>query len=442
MTIIDNIDETMSFTELYMMKKTEKRMNNEITAEGIAEVLTNMADFQSFSDGLTDLIIQCGYDGDDSSYIDKAKYLYERVLNAGIDRASFPSKETIRNWFKGDTIPYTDNDRLKMQLLCLALNLTLEQTNTFFRKVFAGMPFNFRNDEECICYFCIRNGKSYKEFHQLIKQLSEYRSIAEHNSTEEEIASHIIKENLSVFDLENEEELLSYLVRCVPKTEIYYRTAKRNIRHLLCSCGKLARLQSMDDPAAEEKLSSTEKARAKRIQDAEAVRKAIFAPAEDVSENYRPKGINFLMGEIYGFNTDTSHSDEKKHSFRTKLSKALTRNFPKQHEIGKALNEEHKVSSEMLRKCLILLKFYDSYSKAKLRKVDPSEYNTNKFICETNAVLTECGFQELYIQNPYDFIFIYCARYADLNMLADPYRKSDFGLSLYFFKILMEELHD
>ena len=438
----NNISKQLSETEFYILSKTDKHTAGLETAEEIAEEITaivaNMDNFPSFGDGLTDLIMECGYCGDLDSHNEKKQYLYQRIINSGANVNEFPTDETLGNWFKGKTIPSTDKDRLYIQQICLVLECSLEQTENFFRKIFLGMPFNFRNAEECICYFCIKNGKSYQEFQNLKIQLAE----SPHSHTEVTSSTAVIRHKFSEeFKAGDEQKMLEYLIESVPEPERYYYTARKHIKTLTDRCIPVAKQLQNEDPAKEdarrEKQSNTDKARAKRVEESEAARKkAISENPADTTDNGKYKGVNSLMAEIYGFQTDTSRCPEMKRSFDKKLPKAFIRNFPKHHQIDKVLRESDIVSSEMLRKCLILLKFYFGYGKSKIEK---RAYSMERFVKETNTLLNECGFQELYVRNQYDFIFFYCAYYTDKELKKSP---EQFGVGLTMFQALMDEMHD
>ena len=69
----------------------------------------------------------------------------------------------------------------------------------------------------------------------------------------------------------------------------------------------------------------------------------------------------------------------------------------------------------MVRKALIMLYFVVSYGKAYLNKESLEYFTAERFITSCSYHLLECGFQEMYIRNAYDFIFYYCAYCAEYN---------------------------
>ena len=66
---------------------------------------------------------------------------------------------------------------------------------------------------------------------------------------------------------------------------------------------------------------------------------------------------------------------------------------------------------------LIILKFYSFFADALIHKTEDLENGLfYEFVDETNELLAECGYVQLYWRNPYDWLFGYCA-YGATNPL-------------------------
>ncbi len=412
---IHDIDKNAQGYTTYMLKKMQEQVISEAEGETIAEIISDMENFQNFNSGLTELLIEYGYNGDYEDAVSKANYLYSKIQEAGIPADDFFTKESVRNWFQEKNIPWKDSNRIKMMSICFALHLSVEQTEAFFRKIFLGQPFNFRNSTECIFYYCLHNQKSYSDAKRLESELQNVRNTI--NQQETSSATRIIRDSLSTFGADNEGELLKYLLQNVPVSKVYYKTARQYIEKLTKRALNFSLLA--------------------KDKDYEQNRKEILkTPDKDLQSEKIYKGINHLMQEIYGFRTESSHKKEK-YVFKDGLSKTLTRNFPKQHELGRILKGDNSVSSDMVRRTLIVLNFYTSYFYADLKKMNLKQFNFKRFISETNRFMNDCGFQELYIRHPFDFIFYYCALCAENNE-----KEPDFGYSLNIFRDIMGELHE
>lgn len=415
MAEIKDIDKDAQCYTTYLIKIMQKQVTSEAESETIAEIISDMENFQNFNNGLTELLIEHGYNGDREDSVSKANYLYSKIQETGIPTEDFFTKESVRNWFQEKNIPWKDSNRIKMMAICFALHLSVEQTETFFRKIFLGQPFNFRNSTECILYYCLHNEKSYADAKRLESELQNMRNKT--NLQETSSATRIIRDSLSTFGKDDESELLKYLLQNVPVSETYYNTAKRYIEKLTQRAINFSLLS---------KNKNYEQNRKDTLEN----------PDTDLQKQKIYKGINCLMQEIYGFSTESSHKKEK-YVFKDGLSKTLTRNFPKQHELGRILKGDNTVSSDMVRRTLIVLKFYTNYFYANLKKMSFREFNFKRFVSETNGLMNECGFQELYIRHPFDFIFYYCALCAENDE-----KEPDFGYSLNVFRDIMGELHE
>ena len=60
---------------------------------------------------------------------------------------------------------------------------------------------------------------------------------------------------------------------------------------------------------------------------------------------------------------------------------------------------------EELRKMIILLNSYIFWYQIQQQQC---QFDLEDYIAEMNAMMTECGFSELYMGNPYDWMFMYC----------------------------------
>lgn len=85
--------------------------------------------------------------------------------------------------------------------------------------------------------------------------------------------------------------------------------------------------------------------------------------------------------------------------------------FPDRQGIDLILRGEH-VSYERIRKWLVLLNFYTYWAKKAIEKnsYEAEPGDADRCIACMNQHLTDAGYPELYIGNPYDWIFFYAAK--------------------------------
>ena len=112
---------------------------------------------------------------------------------------------------------------------------------------------------------------------------------------------------------------------------------------------------------------------------------------------------------IYGFKGGTRSSDIKKPKEVFTLHEIVTL-FP---DVDSITNTK---SSYALRKNLILVFFFWYWTNAlfakKEKRLSPA-VGFDGFVDQMNAILNECGYYSLYYGNPYDWIFLYCAKCWD-----------------------------
>ena len=96
------------------------------------------------------------------------------------------------------------------------------------------------------------------------------------------------------------------------------------------------------------------------------------------------------------------------------------------------------VSYDAMRKALIILSFYDYFTKLfEQNKSDKHfcvfESDFRVFVEETNDLLTDCGYPPFYIRNPFDWLILHCANHPyPLNEFRDAFRR-------YYADIVEEE---
>lgn len=96
----------------------------------------------------------------------------------------------------------------------------------------------------------------------------------------------------------------------------------------------------------------------------------------------------------------------------SKLPKRFTESLPNDVTLGKIVNGD-VASYDLLRKTLMLLKFYNFYYAADNEDRNDITCNLMDFYEELNGVLISCGFAQLYERHPFDCLLLYCANSCD-----------------------------
>ncbi len=325
-----------------------------------------------FNHKLSSAIIEAGYDGDPEDTYAKALFLTKRLENIGekIDG------QTIRSWLKAERIPLnTENSRHNALHICFALNMTLEQSIDFMQNALFIRAFNFRNPTECIAYFALKHKYDWNWVKKVDCEIKDDRKSC---SDTNDLQSTEIAEGLS--QLETVDELKEYLLHNVPETDESLRRAKQLVRDLVKRAQKNAKTEN--------------------------------EAYEDAIKGLSKNSNAFLLRTIYGRGTRITDVKKYKKYMKTKAHPLVVTNFPLEQEFSVLLSDDKNPSSDLLRKTIILLIFYNSFVNFTPYN-KPSKKYFYRFVEETQKALEECCLPLLHPKNPYDRIFLYCACYDD-----------------------------
>ena len=271
--------------------------------------------------------------------------------------------KAVTNWFKGVTPGITN--RTNNYDLCYALEMNFEETYMFFQKAYLTQPFNCKSRVDAIYFYCFYNNKSYDTVIKLIKD-SEGFEVQENVYT---ASNEILKK---IIECSDDEAFLSYLTKHCYSNEQSFQKAREIVN-------------------AEIDLIK------KRIAD---------MAIEDISL----KRLNSqVIEEVLGYRYQSADKDR---ILKDKLPREFTQSMPNDVTIGQIINGK-QISYEVLRKSLILFKFYNFYIDADNEDVNTIAANILDFYDELDGVLLECGFAQLYARHPFDALMLYCANSYD-----------------------------
>ena len=125
------------------------------------ELLDVVKSFRTFDAALDEFIVQKGYSGDIAEVDAKVKFIKEEFDKAGIPIET----RILRGWFQ----KHTQVDKREIAIkFCFAFQLTLEETQDFFRRVYLQRDLDCHNIQEAIYYYCICHHLTYSEAQALI----------------------------------------------------------------------------------------------------------------------------------------------------------------------------------------------------------------------------------------------------------------------------------
>ena len=364
----------------------------------------NSNNFSSFSDGLVEAAISSGYNGRPDDLSGVCQYVLHAADKKGIPLEK--EKRNIQNWLNEKNPPSRNTaGRDTVFRICFALGMDLPDVKSFFRKVYWERPFNFRDISECVYYYCFQHGYSYSHAEEILQKVESQQK----GKASEELTRKIPDTIDTFLEEEKDDKFVQYLAQHYESFQIKEKTAAKRIEALLKDCKKC--VDDLFDRFPETyKLDGIN---------------GHFLPDhgdEDDSQKNSLKGNEKLLNFIYGIPARTfdEHGNYMKKRIENDIARAFPLNYarsnlPSSAQLKNILNGSVKLS-DSIRKSLILLDFFQFAANNKLAR-ESSDHSFNDFYddfeAEVNLLLNECGFPEIYLRNPYDWLFYYCASRDD-----------------------------
>lgn len=351
-------------------------------ADGYETDLIKVASsFRTFGVVFTAFISEHGYQKNLNDAEQKAEYIKDKFKCAGV-----PVPRGIIDWF-------TSSKRIERKTafqICFAFGLDLKETDDFFRRVYFERSFDCHCVEEAIYFFCIKNGFSYVEAETMLKAIPSVKQDRIPSGTEILYTGTII-ENIKRFSAP--EEMISYLTEHITQFGYNNATATGFIQSLWKQIAK------------DEGL---------------AYKEGLVIGRYDTTDTFitdRPNDSQWnVLSQILGLDTYWHDRFSSTRSIKPILSEnslippLVEASFPDRDAINKTLNNAH-LSHERVRKLLILLVFYSYWAKLVVEKQDiqfiASDIQSEKCIFTINKYLLDAGYPELYMGNPYDWVFLW-----------------------------------
>lgn len=280
----------------------------------------------------------------------------------------FPCPRTVEKWIKGSMPGFTS---IKNNYdLCYALEMDFNQTAIFFQKHYLSMPFNAKAKVDAVFLYCLYHRKPYSVVAELLEKSNGFVSQEKAHTSTAQIRA-------AIFDTDDDEQFLRYLSKHCYNDEQQFQTARALVNEEINKLKEKIRLESS-------------------------------------IENNRLNSMT--IAAMLGYKYQLRNRDE----LENVLPKRFTDSLPKDVTLGQIIRGE-KVSYEVLRKYLVLLKFCNYYRDAeeadKSRSTAINKYEVNSrlmdFYGELNRALNQCGFSLIYPLHPFDCLVLYCANTFD-----------------------------
>lgn len=387
-----------NYTNL-MERKAYEAANEDYPREMILEAVGM---FRTFAASLDEFLAEHGYCGEMDDVTGKAHFLKQAFEGAGI---AMP--RGIRECYAKDK----GIGRTAAFQICFAFGLDKEGTDDFFRRVMLAKSFDCHVMEEAVYYFCMQHGMGYGEALRIIQELPK-EDVPDVTKSRMSFDGDILFTSAIVKEMEklqNAEELLAYFRRNAKKFGYNHAGATEEIQKLWRKIRE-----------GEMGLANLEKT---KIQQCE-------IRAEE------PRSVSEVFLQILGLD-ETDEENEPLFAIKSDrsikpllkdnplLPKVAEHQFPSRQTIEKILKGEH-VEPESIRKTLILSYFYYFWickafqssngslqmpiSRKNLTVYQARPGDDERFTSDANRRLLEVGYPELYLGNPYDWIFLYCCK--------------------------------
>ena len=322
-----------------------------------------------------------GYTGDPEDVQALTDFVHRRVVDTG----GTLSKMTIRNWLCKSKPVCSASSRDNVYQLCFALEMDEQEAYLFFVKVYWDHPFDFRQMDECVYWYCLKNRLTYTRAKRILEEVQEIKTASA--APFQEMTTQL---GAGLERCEDERSLVEYLAANRDSFEERGVTAKREIGKLLEQCADRAQ---------------------KRI--------ALRNPTG--KKDGKRFGNGSVLAEIYGF-----HPRSKQKAASDGGKTAADKNFPREYHLQQILGASKvQATYESMRRVLILLCFYEFWASYALSDETIKSYAEqgnsstdeppkddepcDQFRAGMDELLYRCGFGPLYPRNPDENIFIGCA---------------------------------
>ncbi len=376
------------YTELLNLKAETLLMDEDGYEENLAQV-TSL--FRGFGEALTSFMEDRGYQGDLADVSAKAHFLREKFKTANV---KLP--RDFKEWF----VPNKKIARKTAFQICFAFNLDVNETNDFFRCVQFERSFDCHTINEAVYYFCIRNGLSYQETQDIIDCIAIPTKIKSISECADVLYTGKIKDNID--NITDKESLIEYIKDNIDSFKYNNVTAIKYIQEFWTKISRSNGLAEKEGFIINRTYNSDKNAK---------------------SDNYVVANSDastwVIFSQIIGLDNYQKNMYAKKHD--RSLTSILSGNklmplkadycFPNRQNIDKLIRGDLVGDDEIIRKMLIFLAFYTYWSKLIISnnnafysaKLSDSE----RCLDMINARLLDAGYPELYVGNPYDWLFMW-----------------------------------
>ena len=320
----------------------------------------------------------------------------------------------LRNWMvpkKGQQAPMMPGKRETVYQLCFALGLNAYESGEFFVKGYLEWPYGFKNLRETIYYYCLNNNLPYAEAERLYQETNAIPFQLDSDATAD---TALIGRTVS--DIHDEQALMEYMQQNRWVFALQSQSTKNKINRLVELCKPYAEKESNDNNFSAY-LQAVAQWEAKVVE-SYGKKKRKEVPIPPVAA-VKVESTEALVSIIYGHNIRDNWADQddnpegKAITLKDTLFPKLIRDRMLYSPMQLSDIKNNPKLNSVARSALILFNFYYFFMHAKECHRDNDMDLFDEFVGETDIILMECGYGQLYWKNPYDWMIGYCTRAAD-----------------------------
>lgn len=320
--------------------------------------------------------------------------LRQTLVNGLLHNHPDLSKESIerrvRGWLgKDSTRSVRKQDAIE---ICFILNLNVEEADEFVSLV-SEEALHWRNPDEVVYIFALKQGMDYPEAQELNRQMSETLSgVKETVNLQENSFTPIVRAEISA--LRTIEELTDYLRHAVPRLGRCHNNAYKLFMEML---------YTLENPKLYETVEQAEVLDSERL------------TIRDILKEYLYESNVLYAKEVARTGrADNKLSEEERLVFTT-IQENICANWPDETTLSKMKSRK----TDVTRKVLILLflatdRGLDIDEDDEFQYIPTTEDVFEDLYLRLNDMLLLCGYRQLDPRSPFDWLILYCICAQDM----------------------------
>jgi len=346
------------------------------------------------------------------------------------------SSTTWRDWLKGSTPNATqEKGRKKVFAVAFILGLDEKETKDFIRKSCFCRPMDYRNNLDCVFYYCIKNKKSWDDACRILQtiEVNKQNNASELQACNSQMSISLISDYDQIKD---DNDLINYC-------SVLNGQDQRLTNYVKNLIAELDNDESNNDNGIKTLRTLLSEEQNKQENLKKQFLEYFNVEGTDTKKN-KTNSVQSLINSIVGYSI--GRDDSSINNIMSGVTARITNNFPN----GNVFSEKQQPNTDCLRKTLILLESYkywcNNYKKVKCKNCDREYYaviypdfdgDIIKKDCPKcskeyakkgasdgadyqylyqeaiNQILNDNGCSELYWGDPFDALMLCCSNPCD-----------------------------